>query len=260
MEPKLGYHVGKDKTYTKTFQNVIESLQDSEVSNFPIQIFTGSTKSWKRAAHNVKDLESAKKLVETNKMDVFIHSIYLINLSRIGEEFEKAKECLKYDLDIGPKLGVKGVVVHVGKALKMGTTVATDNMFKNILGLLEFIEPSCPLLVETPAGQGTEVLTDIEDFIEFYNLFDEVQKRKVRICIDTCHVFASGYDPLDYLEKWNTALPESIVLVHFNDSKCSCGSRKDRHAPIGEGLVGKDNLDNVMNWCVHRSIPMVREF
>lgn len=260
MEPQLGYHIGKDKSYTKTFKNVLDDIGPKNISNFPIQIFTGSTKMWRRAAHNENDFKSAKNIVETNKISAFIHSIYLINMSRIGPEFEKAKECLKYDLDIGPKIGAKGVVVHVGKSLKMDKTVAVDNMFKNILGILEFINESCPLLIETPAGQGTEILTDIEDFIEFYNLFDKEQKRKVRICIDTCHVFASGYDPLDYLKKWNTALPDSIVLVHFNDSKCACGSRKDRHAPIGDGLIGKDKLNIIMNWCTNLSIPMVREF
>ena len=133
MEPKLGYHVSKEKTYTKTFQNVINDSERIEsVKNFPIQIFTGSTKMWKRGVQNEKDLKIAKKLVNDNNMNVFIHSIYLINLSRIGEEFEKAKECLKYDLDIGPKMGAKGVVVHVGKALKMGNTKAVDNMFKNM--------------------------------------------------------------------------------------------------------------------------------
>ena len=193
-------------------------------------------------------------------MEVYIHSIYLINLSRIGEEFEKAKECLKYDLNIGPQMSIKGVVVHVGKALKMGRDVAVDNMFNNILGLMEFIDESCPLLVETPAGQGTEILTDIDDFIKFYNLFTPEQKRKVKICIDTCHIFALGYDPSKYLEKWNNQLPNSIVLVHFNDSKCPCGSRKDRHAPIGEGLINIDNLNHIMNWCANLNIPMVREF
>jgi len=259
MEAKLGFHVGKSPTYTKTIQDVLDSIKDN-VKNFPIQIFTGSTKTWKRANVNEKDIHKAKELIIKNNMSVFIHSIYLINLSRFGEEFEKAKECLEYDLKIGPMLGAKGVVVHVGKALKMGTEKAVDNMFKNILNMLDSIDESCPLLIETPAGQGTEVLSDIDSFISFYNKFSDFQKTKLKICIDTCHIFACGYQPDKYLEKWNEECPGSIVLVHYNDSKCACGSRKDRHAPIGEGLINIETLDYIVKWCTVLDIPMVREF
>ncbi len=253
MDYNLGYHVGKQSSYYKTVKDY----------NTPIQIFTGSTKSWKKAAMNEKiekDIVKTKEFVVNNKVQLFIHSIYLINLGRIGEEFEKARESLVYDLIIGNKLGSKGVVVHVAKALKIGELKAVDNMFKNILSILEHINESCPLLIETPAGQGTEVLCNVENFIVFYNQFTKRQKQKVKICIDTCHVFASGYDPLDYIEKWNDKCPGSIVLVHFNDSKCECGSKKDRHAPEGEGFIGFEKLNKVKDLCVCLSIPMIREY
>ena len=142
----------------------------------------------------------------------------------------------------------------------MGKELAIDNMFKNILQLLPHIDKTCPLLIETPAGQGTEVLTKIEEFSEFYSRFTKEQKEKVKICIDTCHVFACGYDPAEYLEKWNELQPDSIVLVHFNDSKCECGSKKDRHAPAGEGFIGLEKLNYIIEWCATLNIPMVREY
>ena len=264
MVVKLGFHVGKDVSYFKTITELeidMNKLDSNfKISEFPIQIFTGSTKSWKRSKMDLKDLEKTKKYVESKNIEIFIHSIYLINLARIGTEFEKAKNCLLYDLKIGPKFGCKGVVVHVAKALKIGEEKALDNMFKNILELLPEIDESCPLLIETPAGQGTEVLVKLEDFSNFYNRFDEKQKQKVKICIDTCHVFASGYDPLDYLEKWNELQPDSIVLVHYNDSKCKCGSKKDRHAPAGEGYIGLEKLNSITEWCDKLDIPMIREY
>jgi deoxyribonuclease IV len=265
---KLGSHIGKFSSYYKTIidfeTNMTYLNPDFDIQLFPIQIFTGSTKMWKRANIEneaaIKDLDKTKKYVESKDILIFIHSIYLINLARIGSEFEKAKNCLTYDLKLGPKIGCKGVVVHVAKALKMGTELALNNMFKNILNLLPDIDPSCPLLIETPAGQGTEVLTDINDFSTFYDRFDSEQKLKVKICIDTCHVFASGYDPAEYLEKWNELQPDSIVLVHYNDSKCECGSKKDRHAPAGEGHIGLEKLDYITKWCATLNIPMVREY
>ena len=112
--------------------------------------------------------------------------------------------------------------------------------------------------IRNPAGQGTEVLTDIDDFSDFYNKFNESQKNKVKICIDTCHVFACGYDPLEYLKKWNELQPDSIVLVHYNDSKCECGSKKDRHAPAGEGYIGLEKLNSITEWCSNLDIPSLK--
>ena len=107
--PKLGFHVGKSSSYFSTITELETTMikldSDFEISNFPIQIFTGSTKSWRRAAMNLKDLDKTKKYIESKNIEIFIHSIYLINLARIGSEFEKAKNCLLYDLKLGLKLG-----------------------------------------------------------------------------------------------------------------------------------------------------------
>jgi deoxyribonuclease-4 len=261
---RLGNHIKKETTYHKTLTNFVSSTvltnPEFKISDYPLQIFTGSTKSWKKGKVNEKDVTKTKEYVSENKVSLFIHSIYLINLARTGEEFENARTNLIYDLTIGPKLGAKGVVVHVAKALKMGEDIAIDNMFNNIVEMLEHIDESCPLLVETPAGQGSEVLTRVETFSEFYNRFTDTQKRKVKICIDTCHVFASGYQPSEYINRWNGLNPGSVVLVHYNDSKCELGSKKDRHAPYGEGCIGEEELDRVSEICLTTGIPMVREY
>jgi deoxyribonuclease-4 len=88
-------------------------------------------------------------------------------------------------------------------------------------------------LLETPAGAGTELLTKIEDFINFVK---KINHPNFGICMDTCHVFASGYDPYNYLCKLieNDLIP---ILIHFNDSKMELASRKDRHEFIGKGKI-----------------------
>ena len=119
---------------------------------------------------------------------------------------------------------------------------------------------ACPLLIETPSSQGTELLTTIDEFQEFYQRFNQEDQQRIRICIDTCHVFASGYDPLEYLSKWiNTMGRETVGLIHFNDSKDVKGSKKDRHAPIGNGKIGKNILYQVMKYAVDQKIDMVVE-
>jgi len=122
---------------------------------------------------------------------------------------------------------------------------------------LEHAHADCPLLLETPAGQGTELLTDMKEFLDFVESFGSP---KLRVCLDTCHVFASGHDPKAYLE---TALarPGLLKLVHYNDSLGACGSCVDRHAHIatGEGLIGFPKMSEIAAICSTHTIPMVIE-
>ena len=256
---KLGWHISKQGKYLNSLK-IFNEIINGKWINCPVQIFTGSTKMWRRAVIDEKDIELSNQYIKENSINLFIHSIYLINLCRIGSEFNKAYDALLYDLKLGEKIGALGVVVHVGKCLKMGKETGTNNMIKNILSILNEIDGSCPLLLETPAGEGTELLVTFEEFDEFYNKFHDIHKKKFKICIDTCHVFASGYDPEDYLIRWNNKNPGSISLVHFNDSKCECGSKKDRHAAFGKGYIGAEKLNRIENWCANLDIPMVREW
>lgn len=261
----LGSHIRKSGTFykslTECFNQNVSRDPEFQWANFPAQIFTGSTKMWKRPIVDEKDITVTKQYIADNNIKLFIHSIYLINLSRPKEEIVKAKECLIYDLKLGEQLGCKGVVVHVGKALKMGTTLALKNMYDNILEIMSEISEDCPLLIETPAGQGTEVLTKINEFMDFYEKFTEEERLRVKICIDTCHVFAAQKEikPSEYLVQFYSKYSDALVLVHYNDSKCEHGSCKDRHEYPGEGYIGKEEMGNILLWCESKGIPMVIE-
>lgn len=131
----------------------------------------------------------------------------------------------------------------------------------------------CPLLLETPAGQGSEMLTDIKDFIRFcksiidgYPVYYEGKNGEkfkdivpFGICVDTCHVFACGYDPLEYILEIDRELPGMLRLIHFNDSKEPKGSRVDRHWPYATGHIGKKALDKVVDWGLANGVPLVIE-
>jgi deoxyribonuclease-4 len=254
----VGSHIKKLKTYYLTFNSLEGKVY---LDSYPMQIFSGSTKMWKRSKIDEKDVEKTKIYIKEKNIKAFIHSIYLINLSRTGEEFEKAREVLEYDLKLGSMMGMSGVVVHVGKSLKMNKTDAINNMYKNIILLLDIIDESCPLLIETPAGQGTEILTELDDFCRFYENFSLKDRKKVKLCLDTCHIFASSdkYKPIEYLENVYNKFPNSIVLVHYNDSKCKHGSKKDRHEVPGLGYIGFEDMEKIYQWCFEKKIPMVVE-
>ena len=256
---RIGTHVSKKKTFYKTLTEFY-SIPSNKLK--PVQIFSGSPKFWRRSKLDLKDIQKTRNYIMENNFQVFIHSIYLINLSRSKEDFmEKAFNCIKHELELGSKIGFKGVVVHCGKSLKLKKDEALDNMYNNILEIYNSgcISESCPLLIETSAGQGTEVCTLINEFMDFYSRFTPEQKAKIKICIDTCHVFAAGHESLEYLEQWNERFPESIVLVHYNDSKVDKGSKKDRHAYPGEGYIGKKKMLNIADFCMKNSLPMVIE-
>jgi len=225
-----------------SFKNIDEYYKTHTI-NTPIQVFTGSPRSYAR-----------KELVLLRKIPLFVHSSYIIN---IGKDDHKGLSYLEKDLFISNEIGALGLVVHVGKYLKGDPDTAILTMYKNIMNIIEYISVnkiSTKFLLETPAGQGTELLTDIDDFITFCKKF----KKHFGIVVDTCHVFASGYNPAEYVKKvLKSGL--TIDLVHLNDSKGSKGSRVDRHEYVFKGLIPKEELTEVIDICTKHKIPMVYE-
>jgi len=253
----IGTHIPKSKqfyTSLKTFYDIANN------KNKPVQLFSGSPKFWRRPGITRKDVDLTKSYIDTYHLSVFTHSIYLINLCRAPTVFkEKAFDCLKWELQAGLLLGFKGIVVHCGKSLKFPLEEALDNMYINLCSLFKHVSPTCPLLLETSSGQGTETLSTFDAFSTFYKRFTKEERKLIKICVDTCHIFAAGHDPLNFIEKWEREHPRSLVLVHFNDSKEKCGEKKDRHAFPGEGWIGAEKMCLVEGWCRARDIPMVLE-
>ena len=252
----IGTHISKKKG----FLNTISAFFQVEPTSKPIQIFTGSPKFWKRPTVTPEEYAEVKEYILKHNLKVFVHSIYLINLSWDKEKFnEKAGDCLKWELINGKNMGFKGVVVHCGKYCKLDKQLALENMYNNILDILEFVNPDCPLLLETSSGQGTELCYKYEEFRDFYAKFDKSKRDYLKICIDTCHVFAAGNEPFKFITDWEKEFPNTLVLVHFNDSKGCLACRKDRHEIPGLGEIGKIKMDEISNYCILNNIPLVIE-
>ena len=173
-----------------------------------------------------------------------------------GKNSDYGRVCLEKNLQYAAAMGLKGVVVHVGKSVGMDLAVALEHMRANLLKAIETATETCPILLETPAGQGSETLTIGDEFIAFVQSF---ASSRLRICLDTCHVFASGQDPLEYIQKIYTADAGLLKLVHFNDSAAPCGSCLDRHAFIGTGKIGFTAMKAIADYCKGKGIPMLVE-
>ncbi len=244
----IGSHMGKKPKLLTTVQSLPK--------NRPSQIFLGGPQSSNLKAEDA-DMVACAEYVSKHDLRVFVHSQYIINLATRNESDNWHLDLLKKNLVIANKAGLKGVVVHVGKSTKLAKSVAVDNMRQNILECLEAATEECPLLLETPAGQGTELLTKVQEFVEFVRDIDDP---RLKICLDTCHVFAAGCDPMTYLNTLNDqGLLGKLVLVHFNDSKECCGSCKDRHELPGLGHIGLEKLTAFAARCTELEVPMVFE-
>lgn len=256
----IGTHVPKLKTLPLTLQSIIDNEIDA-----PVQIFLGGTTSL--VLKDIPDLEIAQAfdLVQKHNIQLYIHAPYTINLSDKTTS-SAIIPCLVKHLEIGSAIGAKGVVVHVGKHCNRykNEEIARNNMkimlhdtLKSLAGM------SCPLLLETPAGQGTEILVKMEDFIEFaQELASELPEHENKlfgICIDTCHVFATGSCPKKYIQYALEKADDKLKLIHYNDSMGDCGSCVDRHAMICCGKIDKQILIDCATIAFQHNIPMVME-
>jgi len=189
---------------------------------------------------------------------------------------------LKRELSFTRKMGGKGVVVHCGKLAGSKIEIGYANMIANIEDAASEATIDCPLLIET--GSGNEICSVIYDFnpsseskqkikikkgqvnynlsdysfVNLYNCLDDDTKKVTKVCLDTCHVFAAGWEPKKVIQIFEQhKIP--IGLIHFNDSKCPLGGQRDNHARFGEGLMPFNELMYVFDYARKHNIPMVFE-
>lgn len=248
-EYRIGCHVGKQKVLATT----LASLGDY---SRPYQIFLGGPQNSKLSIGD-DDLAASLGVVTKTRARVFVHSQYIINLCAVPAADGDAwhTDLLVKNLQYTRAFGGQGVVVHVGKSVAAPVPEALERMRGALTVALEHATTDCPLLLETPAGQGTETLKGMAEFLDFVESFADT---RLRVCLDTCHVFACGHNPLEYV---NTALarPGLLKLIHFNDSLGGCGSCVDRHAAIGAGKIGFEGMEALASVCAAAGLPMVIE-
>ena len=248
----VGAHINRDKTIVKTMENI------KNAGGNALQIFVSSPRS--TALTDIAKYNSVsreiKEYLKENDFKLVIHSPYVIN---IASELKNGKRTLTIDdcywiktiinqLEISDLIGSIGVVIHVGKHVKLSYNDGLENMRSTIKYVLNDISKkklNTKLILETPAGQGSELLTDLKDFIKFYNSFTKDEQKYLGICLDTAHTWALGYD-LDeaYDILFSKSNAKNITLIHLNNSLVKKGARKDRHATILDGMIPNDKMND----------------
>lgn len=205
---------------------------------------------------------------------VFAHAIYLINLAQPDKQkFHLSKMALVTYLNFMNDISTiakhyssdfyaGGVVVHTGSAVHYPNKQdALERALCGINWILENAPGNSMLLLEASAGSGQVIGEKLEDLDWLRDRTE--QKERVGIALDTEHMFASGYDWTDtenVIKQVENVISLDIVkIIHLNDSKVPCGSKKDRHENLGEGLIGADALKRILNHPKLTHIPMVLE-
>ncbi len=237
-----------------------------EYESNAMQIFIKSPRS--TGTKNITDEEAGefKKYAKQAGLKYFVaHSSYLLNFAKSVKKNKWALDLLINDLECTHKLGGDGVVLHLGKYLDMDKKTAFRNIKESIHKILDATrKTNLPILLETTAGQGTEIGFKFDELQEIYQVINRHQR--IKFCIDTCHIFTAGYDlrtkktVKETFDQWNKIIGiNKIACIHLNDSKKDLGSRVDRHEILGKGKIGKTGLTEVAKFAKKHNIPLLLE-
>ena len=253
----IGTHMSIADGIVKTAQNVIE------IGANTMQIFSRNPRGSCFKNYSQEEKEAFEEIRTQNHFGpLMAHAPYTMNLASNDERvYEFACTVLREDVKRMEDLQMDMLVFHPGSHTGIGEEQGIRNIIKGIDQALTGKE-RIKILLETMSGKGTEIGRSFE---ELKRIRDGVQHpEQIGICLDTCHVFAAGYDIVNdldgVLEEFDRILGLSLLkAIHFNDSMMPFGSRKDRHAPIGQGEIGMEALLRVMRHPKLMQLPFYLE-
>jgi deoxyribonuclease-4 len=228
-----------------------------------MQVFVSSSRAW---APPPADPDGDAAFAACCPIPVFVHAPYLINFgSPSAETLARSTGALEFALRRAAAIGARGVVLHAGSAV-LGNPwdVAMKQTREHLLPVLDRVPDGPPLLIEPTAGGGGALAHDAASLAAYLDALG--RDERLGVCLDTCHMHAAGHD-LAGVAAFGAALRAyvraagrgRIALVHVNDSRDPAGSRRDRHAAIGAGTIGRDAFAALFATPALRGVPLVVE-
>jgi deoxyribonuclease-4 len=232
-----------------------------------IQIFNQNPRAWKSREYTAEEVEAFHEAMQASPIEALvIHAVYLLNCASEDPELaEKSLRALTVALNAGAQLGAVGVVLHPGSALKNGGSVdeALKRAGKVIKEALASSE-KCPLLLEDTAGAGGTLGRSFEELASLIDLAGG--QKRLGVCLDSCHLFASGYDVRtreslsEVIDEFDRVVGcERLSVLHVNDSMTKLGSNRDRHANLGDGEIGVDGMIAFLSEPRFEGLPVIFE-
>jgi len=255
----IGGHVSTAGGLDKAVERGVETRSEA------IQVFNQSPRAWRPTKYGPRDFAAYREAVEGSRIEsVVIHAVYLINCATSDAELRKKSiASLTHALRIGQGIGADGVVLHSGAAKGDDIDVALRRACGAISEALEETE-GCDLLLENTAGSKGLIGRDVHELSELVERIGGGDR--LGICLDSCHLFASGYDIRD-AEALSALLDEidaeigldRLRCLHVNDSAVPLGANRDRHATLGDGEIGRDGLAKFLSEPRFEGLPTILE-
>ncbi len=241
-------------------------LRAGEIGANAIQVFTKQPNRWAEPVCGEEDVRGFTGGVRERGIGFAnSHDSYLINLATADPVLrERSLESFRAELRRAVELELDAVVTHPGNATDGDRARGLAQNAALVEQALAEVPGRTLVLLETTAGAGTVLGATFEELAEMIERISPEHRERVGVCLDTCHVYSAGYDLVGDYEGVVARLADTVGLdrlrlFHLNDSQCPFGSRKDRHADIGEGSLGDAPFRRIMTDERFAAIPRVLE-
>src|SRR4051794_37759607 len=235
--------------HVSTAGGLVNALERAEAMGAEtMQVFHQSPRAWRPTAYTDADFEAFRERLAASKVQsVFVHAVYLINVASDDAEVRrKSLDSLTHALKLGDGIGAGGVVVHPGSGKGLRAVSRSVKMIARAFGKALSATERCPLLLENTAGAGGTVGRSFE---ELGDLLAAIDHPRVGVCLDSCHLLASGYE-IRTPEAMTSVVDQCAAVMdvarvralHLNDSQVGLGTNVDRHANLGEGELGRKGI------------------
>jgi deoxyribonuclease-4 len=230
-----------------------------------IQIFNQSPRMWRPTAYGDDDFTAFREaMAQSSVKAVLIHAVYLLNCASEDREIrDKTRQSLIQSLRVGAGIGATGVVLHPGSA-KQGDIGKAISRAGKVIGQALSETEGCPLHLENTAGAGGTLgrsFQELRDLLEAGG-----GGKRLGVCLDSCHLFASGYDIrtahglAETLDGFDQVVGlERLHSLHLNDSQTPLGSNRDRHANVGSGELGRKGCAAFLSAPSLQKLPCILE-
>jgi deoxyribonuclease IV len=230
-----------------------------------IQIFNQSPRMWRPTAYDDDDYAAFREAMKPTPVKaVLIHAVYLLNCaSEEAEIRDKSRASLIQSLRVGAGIGAAGVVLHPGSAKKGEVKAAIKRAGKVIKEALSETD-RCPLHLEDTAGAGGTLGRSFQELAELLSAAGG--GKRLGVCLDSCHLLASGYDIrtaaglTETIDEFDRVVGiKRLGSLHLNDSQTPLGSNRDRHANVGTGELGERGCAAFLSAPRFEKLPLVIE-
>ena len=256
---KIGAHVSTAGGIATAFERA------AAIGAECVQIFESAPQQWGTARlDDAQVADFREKMVASGIGPVFIHGKYLMNLASADAKiFKTSASTLRSSLNIAGRIGARGVIFHTGSHKGLGLEAVFEQICEAARSVLAETPEDTWMVFENSAGQGGTIGSKFADLSQ---ILKRIDNPRAKVCIDTCHAFAAGYDVSSAVGVATTMAElereigiEHVAAVHCNDSKTPLGAGRDLHDNIGAGHIGRAGFEAMIAHPAFADVPFLLE-